>query len=201
MTQIVLYINIWHYDLPNTIFQNHGELILCTSFTLSPFRIRLLDSDALGSHFTLIRIRFCVGSLRSGISLSMDMCPQFSLHSVENMYWFHWLLVCWILIRVNQFSCLKYLYFLSFYFLCYIILNIHMRFWDIVEYGVSLYTLRIFTRKGAPAPLKPMNIYTFEELNLHACGFILSKCYPFTDLENALRAVSNLKLCKMGRFA
>ena len=32
-------------------------------------------------------------------------------------------------------------------------------------------------------------IYTFEELNPHACGFILSKCRPFTDLNRPLRAV------------
>ena len=34
----------------------------------------------------------------------------------------------------------------------------------------------------------------------HACHFILSKCYPFTDLKKALRAVSNLQWCKSARL-
>ena len=44
--------------------------------------------------------------------------------------------------------------------------------------------------------ITPLKISTFEELKWHACHFILSKCYPFTDLEKALRAVSNLQWCQ-----
>ena len=46
----------------------------------------------------------------------------------------------------------------------------------------------------------PLKNYTFEELKWHACHFILSKCYPFTDLKKALRAVSNLQWCKSARL-
>lgn len=35
-----------------------------------------------------------------------------------------------------------------------------------------------------------------EGVNPHACGFILYDCKPFTDLKQALRAVSNLQWCK-----
>ena len=48
--------------------------------------------------------------------------------------------------------------------------------------------------------IRKVDVYTFEELNPHACGFILSKCYPFTDLEKALRAVSNLQWCTVSWF-
>ena len=35
--------------------------------------------------------------------------------------------------------------------------------------------------------------YTFEELKWHACHIILSKWQAFTDLNGALRAISNLQ--------
>ena len=42
--------------------------------------------------------------------------------------------------------------------------------------------------------------YTFEELKWHACHFILSKWQSFTDLNGALRAISNLQWSKTARY-
>ena len=49
------------------------------------------------------------------------------------------------------------------------------------------------------AKYRGIYIYTSEELNPHACGFILYDCKPFTDLKRALRAVSNLQWCKSAK--
>ncbi len=45
-----------------------------------------------------------------------------------------------------------------------------------------------YVSKNKTRKVKKNYLYTFEELNPHACGFILSKCYPFTDFTPALCA-------------
>ena len=42
---------------------------------------------------------------------------------------------------------------------------------------------------------KQSKLYTFDELNPHACGFILSKCYPFTDF-NGVYTIAKVTVAK-----
>ena len=147
-----------------------------TSFTLSPFCIRVLTSSDIDveSHRTLIRIRFCIGSLRSGISFSIEICPQFNLQSVEKTYclgvvisilgmhsidsiWLYrvFLSYTWM----DQFYCLKYLYF-WFYFYTIILKKYNhavLRHTDMLVFFISirckhktksLYNYNVLDRRG-----------------------------------------------------
>ena len=40
-------------------------------------------------------------------------------------------------------------------------------------------------------------VSTFDELTPQACGFILSKCYPFTYFNRTFCADLNLQLCQL----